>query len=163
MTHRDEHNSMPDGFEQLLNEQLQRAEPAPDLTRRVMGRLGYMQVKPAVARQHRRRRVFARSGVVVAGLLAVGIGIVMHNSSPQARRPMEMTLPAAAGQDLESSQQRMGDMFRSLRMLTPSFGETTGEPREIHRAPSESPAEDAGTPQMDDAINRSAIAPMRWV
>lgn len=163
MKRRDAKQSPADPFDQLLDVQLKRPVSAPDLTRKVMGRLGYMAVKPDVAQRHRRQRHFARSGIVIAGFLAVGIGIVMHNSSPDARRPLEMTLPAAVGQDLESSQQRMGEMFRSLRLLTPSLDPPADtQPDSFHR-PIESPSQDGGMELMDDAINRSAIAPMRWV
>ena len=41
------------------------ASPAPpDLTRPIMGRLGYMRVSPAVARRHRIRRAVRRAALV---------------------------------------------------------------------------------------------------
>ncbi len=163
MKRRDAKQSPADPLETWLEAQLKRPDSAPDLTRKVMGRLGYMAVPPDVAQRHRRLRHFARSGIVLAGFLAVGIGIFMHNSSPEARRPLEMTLPAAVGQDLESSQQRMGEMFRSLRRLTPSLELPAESHPDSFRRPNESPSQDDGTELMDDAINRSAIAPMRWV
>ena len=72
---------------------------APDLTSRIMGRLGYMRCHAAAASHHRRRRAISRLGLAgLAGLTLAGALLVRQNSE-LVRRPDALTIPAAIRSD----------------------------------------------------------------
>ena len=93
-------------------------EPAPDLSRSIMGRLGYMRVSPAVARRRARMRWANRAGLVcVLGVAAV-IGWRVFESSPQVRRPADTTVPQAISHDVQNQQERLGTMIQTIREIS---------------------------------------------
>jgi hypothetical protein len=83
---------------------------APDLTRSIMGRLGYVR-EPRSSAARRRTRV--RIGQIV---LAFGAGclvfaaLAIHQRGPSARRPLPTTLPGAVERDIAS-------LARSIRLI----------------------------------------------
>lgn len=183
MKRHDEHNPpLPHDADDLLAE-LSRPTPAPDLTRSIMGRLGYMRVDPAAARRHRRRLWAARSAVVALMLLAIGAGITVFNQSDAVRRPHEMTIPSAIGQDVQQHQQRFDTFIRVLQNsspkhetphLSPFAPVSTDEadmtqpeiefPFERHPANDESRFDDPADEGVNEVeVEHPAIAPVRWI
>ena len=100
--------------------ELFKPEQSPDLTRAIMGRLGYMQAKPRAARRHRVQRGIRRAGLVAAAALAIGVGLRVFEHTPDARQPGEPVIPAALGQEIERQQQNFGAVIRSLRSVAPA-------------------------------------------
>ena len=129
-------------------------EDAPDFTRRVMGRLGYMRIDPQVARRRRIKRWASRCGIFAAASVAFAVGFQFYQSGADIRRPNEATLPGALMNDLERQQNQFKTIFDSLK-TRPNF--------EI--APSPPVRTEQFTPHGDseDAACCPAIAPMRWV
>jgi hypothetical protein len=128
---------------QVLRE-LSRRTPSPDLTRKIMGRLGYMKATPHVARRRRIRRWVNRLALCAAALIVVVGGARVHESGPYARRPAAPTIPKAIGNDVSLHQQRIKGTIRMIRTLAPT-------------APSR--PDDA----LDEEVDRSAIGPFRWL
>lgn len=91
------------------------SDECPDLTRRIMGRLGYMQAAEVVVQRRRRQRWFARAGIVLAGCLALAVGWQVHQQSDVVRQPAELTLPAALQQDMEERGKQFHRTLESLR------------------------------------------------
>jgi hypothetical protein len=177
----DHHDNLPRSRDDILAE-LSRPVPAPDLTRSIMGRLGYMRVDAAVARRHRIRRWAGRTAVLAMMLLTIVGGIAIFNQSEAVRRPHEMTLPAAIGQDFELHQQRFNTFIRVLQSSTPHHESTHLSPF-LPVSADESdvlllPADSEGSEEHEfgederfdepeyesiDDVEYPAIAPVRWV
>lgn len=104
--------------DQLLNE-LDCPVECPDLTRSIMGRLGYMKASPNVVRRARIRRHVKRGLVGVAAMIALGLGIFIHNHSPNARRQVGPSLTEAVNHDITLHQQRISNAFQTIRNFTP--------------------------------------------
>ncbi|MCP3904742.1 MAG: hypothetical protein GY715_14035 [Planctomycetes bacterium] len=136
--------------------ELARPVPAPDMTRSIMGRLGYMRVSPAVARRHR-RQAWARRGLLVVALAATTLmGLETRRQGPDVRRPEGPTVPGAFGSDLQEHQERFSRTIQMIRGLAPAVPATP-------EAAPEPPAEDDPFPAIEESIDRSAVGPMRWV
>jgi hypothetical protein len=131
---------------------LARPMNAPDMTRSIMGRLGYMKVPPVVSRRHRLRRAAGRLGMLCASLFAVAIGAKMYLESPQARQPAEITIPAAIDSDLQRQHLQSDSVIRTIRNLTP-----------VNSAPGDAGDQDSEPEGIDEEINRSTVGPVRWV
>ena len=136
-------------FDRLLDSALQPREGCPDLTRSIMGRLGYMQVSPTVARRRRLQRVLGRASLVSVALVVGWLGVMAFQTSPEARRPYEVTMPSAIHSDLQHQQHQFNSLIQLLRQLPP--------PLEVHED------EVGDMPEFEDDVNRSAVAPVRWV
>ncbi|MCH7603352.1 MAG: glycosyltransferase family 4 protein [Planctomycetes bacterium] len=80
--------------DQLLTE-LDCPVECPDLTRSIMGRLGYMKASPNVVRRARILRHVNRGLLGVAAMVALGVGIFIHNHGPDARRQVGPSLSEA--------------------------------------------------------------------
>lgn len=101
--------------------------PAPDLSRSIMGRLGYMRVGAEVARRRRMRTWASRAGMFAVAGLAFAIGLRVFVDSPQVRRPSETTLPQAIRHDVEQQQERLGSMLQTIRTISgPKIGPQNG-------------------------------------
>ena len=127
---------------------------APDVTRAVMGRLGYMAVSGKVSRRHRLRLWSRRVGLTLVCLLAIGMAMRVHDQSSRARNSRNDNLPSALGNDLQHQQRRFQDAIQIIRHLTPRLP-----------APAESPLDkndDDAEPVQDDVL-RAAMLPTRWV
>ena len=91
--HRDDLDALPPDLEGALG----RPVAAPDLTRSIMGRLGYMRASRAAARRGRLRRWAARTTTCLFGVAVLAVGARVHNESASARRPDGPTVPSAIG------------------------------------------------------------------
>jgi hypothetical protein len=140
----------PDNFE--LPDALPPVE-VPDMTRRIMGRLGYMHASSNAVRRARRQRWFNRIiGTCAMALLALGF-FLMHQHSNAVRTPAEVTLPAAIGNDLQQQQHRIEHVIRTFQQIAPTVPATHVQPQE--HEPADEP--------IDQRIDESAVAPVRWV
>ena len=130
------------------------AEPvaAPDLTRSIMGRLGYMRVPRRVALRRRLRRWSARAVTSVVALLALGVGVRVHQASDAIRRPQVPSIPSALGVEMQHQQERWGGMIRTIRELS--------TPRPVEERMHET--QPSGLPAIQDDVNLTAL-PIRWV
>ena len=112
MMHRRRHNPAPhrrrreEALPGFVAEALRRPGSAPDLTRAIMGRLGYMRAAPRVVRRERLRRNLGRGLFSLALIALLGVAVHLHEQSPLARRPAEVTLPAAIRNDLDRHPQQ---------------------------------------------------------
>lgn len=97
------------------NEQFDLSHTAPDLTRKIMGRLGYMRVSEEIARKHRRKK-WAGRGMILAGLAAaLFAGYRVYEASDSVRKPAEVTVPAALINNVSEQQQKFQNMFDVIR------------------------------------------------
>jgi hypothetical protein len=124
----------------------------PDLTRSIMGRLGYMQGSAQVAERRRRRRRLVRGAVVTCALCVITGGLLVHQFGPNARRADETSvgtvLPAALERnvdDMGSALERLRDVFAPPR------------PRAVP-ASITIPAD-----EIPDDVDQTAIATLRWL
>ena len=124
---------------------------APDMTRHIMNRLGYMQVPPKVARRHRVRRFSGRIGLVAAAALVMSVGALLHLNGPDARRPADITVPAAIGSDVQQHHQQIDSVIQTIRNLTPEAPPAPQRQEYLPPAP------------VNDDVNRSSVGPMKWV
>jgi hypothetical protein len=130
----------------------------PDLTRVIMGRLGYMRVPSAVARRQRVRRMVMR-GVTLGVIVAVAAtGVALYGLSPDARRPLgDSAIPAALRIDLHQHQQRVSSVLEIFKPATPiSAPATAAEPA------GEWLRDEPFLEEPDEEVIRSAVAPFRW-
>lgn len=150
--------------DQLLTE-LDCPVECPDLTRSIMGRLGYMKASPNVVRRARIHRHVKRGLLGVAAFIALGVGIFIHNHGPDARRQIGPSLTEAVNHDILIQQQRIGNVIQTIRNLTPhtltprplspaSFSEQKPLPAETESIPIFSDEED---------VPLIAMAPFRWI
>jgi len=142
----------PSLIEHSLADDVLAAGSARDLTKSIMGRLGYMRVSEKVARRHRIRRWLSRLGTAMVFACAVGIGFQFYSVSDQIRRPQGQTLPDALGHDLERHQNRLNNAIHTIRNLSPR----------IPTAPLRAPVKPQARPVQDDVNGVSAL-PTRWV
>lgn len=115
------------GAEQVWRE-LQHSVEAPDLTRPVMGRLGYMRLVPEQARRRRIRRVASRIVLCLAAVTSLAVGLHLHNQSPQARRPDPVSLPEAIDLDLSRHQRGMSNLIQMIRRAVPPTDSAASTP-----------------------------------
>jgi hypothetical protein len=120
---------------------------APDVTHAVMGRLGYMNVKPNVARRHQVRRWVNRTGTVAVMAIAAVLALRLHESSSQIRRAESLTIPGAVGEDFQRNQHQLREMIQTIRNFAPRLPE------------GQHPSENV----VPEDVNRSAAAIQRWV
>jgi len=127
--------------------ELSRPKASPDLTRPIMGRLGYMKAAPGVVRRRRIRRWVNRLTLAALGLLLVVVAGRVHESGPHARRVAGPTIPAAIGNDVNRHQQRIRGTIQLIREFAPA-------------APTDSPPPEEA---LDEDVDRSAVGPFRWM
>jgi len=146
MTNRPRHTQRILRPEDTLLSSLRDDRKSPDLTRRIMGRLGYMRAAPDAAKRERRRRVIRRASWMTALLIvaAACVQIQMHRSALHGERPVPLS--EAVSHDLAAQRVQVHRLFDSLRRVAPGPAA-----REI--------AEDAISPE----LNASARGPARWL
>jgi len=138
-----------------LFDDLSRPLPSPDLTRSIMGRLGYMKVSHVIARKRRMQRWAGRVSVTLVMFMSLGLALKLYENSPEIRRPTGPTLPAAIGNDLQRQQRRLGVTIDTIRNLSPR------PPQSIVPAPVDSEMQDP--PEINNDVDQSSIAAVRWV
>ena len=103
-----------------------RSDPnhAPDLTRSIMGQLGYMQIDPRVARRRALKRWLVRACglvlVVGAGLVALQIRQAQEGIPQRA----DVTLPDAVQEDMA----RRRSVFQRISTLIPAPATPAAQP-----------------------------------
>ena len=153
----------PEGDDQLVFADLSRPVSAPDLTRPIMGRLGYMRVSDTRARRLRIRRWASRAGLTCASAIAIAIGWKMYLDGPDIRRPSGPTIPSAIGHDVLHQQHKIGAILQTIRNLAPRTEPSDSQVQPMND-PDAAPAQDAPeAPGVDEDVNQSSIAPVRWV
>jgi hypothetical protein len=143
---------LPDGDELRLNDPVH----APDLTRAIMGRLGYMRISPAARRRRMLRKWGSRAALTCVAAVAVSIGLHAYENGPTVRRPAGPTVPAAIGSEIMRQQNRIGGVIQTIRNLVPPpQDQPPGDPSDEREAP--------GEPVGDDVNSPSSSSPLRWV
>lgn len=111
---------------------------APDLTERVMRRLGLPAVTPREATRRRRRRALLRAALCVVFAAAGGLAVMLLWSQPGPSAP---TIPAAIRHDLQEHGRTIDRTIRSIRGLggqLPAVETPAPQPREESgKAPAE--------------------------
>jgi hypothetical protein len=149
----DAHRSVDRAERELLAELTEsRATPSPDLTRSIMGRLGYMQAAPRAAQRRHRRRAIGRALMTMAAALLVVAGLHIHEQGPDARRPAGPTIPSAIGQEIDAQQQRLQRAIQTIQNLAPSPSE-----------PQQQPTDGEYYEEIDPDVDESGIGPVRWL
>ena len=136
-------------IDRILESELRRPVGSPDLTRSIMGRLGYMQASPVVVRRKKLQRWLGRLSLVCVSGVVGWVGVIAYQSSPEARRPFVDTMPSAIHSDLQYQQHHFNSVIQMLREMPPRI--------EFNDA------DDAHMPHVDEDVDRSAVAPVRWV
>ncbi len=118
------------------------AGSAPDFSRSIMGRLGYMRVGKEVARRRRLRLWAGRLCMLAVAGVALAIGWRVFEASPQVRRPVDTTIPQAIRHDVQQQQERWGSMMQTIRSISsPKFVPTSDAGQRLGRpAPNLQPA-----------------------
>jgi len=122
---------------------------APDLTQRIMGRLGYMKASPRVVRRRITRRWCARALLCAAIVAFAGIGLRLQEYEVRVQRRGGPTIPAALGRDVDIHHRRVQRSIQTIRNLVPRLPESS--------------VSDDPSPDIDEDIDRSAIGPFRWL
>jgi len=142
-----------------LFDALARPTQSPDLTPSIMGRLGFVQMSAAATRRRRFRAAALRGTMCLAAFAVVAAGIIMHDT---VRRPsVDPSIPAAIGNDLN----HLRRTIQSIRNLAP---------RPDRSRSSDGSADDARwggyggqgyrtNDVIDEDVDRSAIAPVKWL
>ncbi|UCD75300.1 MAG: hypothetical protein JSV91_16135 [Phycisphaerales bacterium] len=151
------HRDAGERLSAILSRTLGQSARAPDMTRSIMGRLGFMHASPRVARRYRIRRRINRALFTLAMVTVILAAVQVHQHSPQARRPVDQTLPAAIGSGLNHHQNGLSNVIRTIRNLAPPVQERPAAADQPDAVPASLPVE------LDEDVDRSAIAPVRWV
>jgi hypothetical protein len=104
-------------LDRLIAEALSRRIVAPDLTRAVMGRLGYMRVSEPIVRKRHRAKWMRRVGTAACLSFALLAGLYMHRQTADSRIPSGPTIPAALRDSFESSGERFDRAIEAIRLL----------------------------------------------
>jgi hypothetical protein len=124
-----------------LRRDLHRAGAAgADLTRSIMGRLGYMRASPRVLRRDHLRRWTSRLGTLAAAAVALIVAVHGHNSSTNARRTIGPTIPAAVTNELREQRERLESVFQLLRHLPRTEAESSAVEDAADRPAVDAPA-----------------------
>lgn len=138
MTGRREPNRRPRKEASWLDD-LGRSDETPDMTREIMGRLGYMKTTDDAARRVRRGRRIARTAIIAGGVAMLAVGAVIHHAGPRARRPVEQTIPAALSEVVQQKQERWQRSFETIIRQVPWTSEENtdapGPPEQIAMGP----------------------------
>jgi hypothetical protein len=125
-----------------------------------MGRLGYQRVSSQVARRRRLVARANRAAILMIASIAFAIGWRVFEASPQIRRPTETTISDAINHDVQWQQQRLERAIRSIRTISTPRLQIDSEDVEANPSDAERPRFQR---EFEDDVNRSTIAPVRWV
>lgn len=121
------HASSSRGPDDLLDD-LARPGPGPDLTRAIMGRLGFMKVTDRVTRRRRLRRSVGRTMITAVMFSLVIAGFFVHQNGRSARGPSGLTVPSAIRRDVDRHQRRLDWTIRTIRSIAPRLDQLRLEP-----------------------------------
>ncbi|MHC5022955.1 MAG: hypothetical protein ACYTGG_03450 [Planctomycetota bacterium] len=139
-----------------LLDDLRQMPPAPDLSRTIMGRLGYMHLAHGAARRRAVGQWARRGMLILAVAAAMTAGVCVQQASLVTRDAIGPTLPEAVHHDLQWNVQQINSAVDAIRgRLTP----LSPTPRSADPEPSP-PADPPGS---DESIERSAAGPGCWV
>jgi hypothetical protein len=100
---------------------------APDMTRRIMGRLGFMRGSATAAARARRKSRLHRAAWVVTGALSGFIGWEMYQYSDMVRRPAAVTVSSAIDHDLAASGTKLNETVGQFSRLISLKSDLKGE------------------------------------
>jgi len=157
-------NSLHEHVERDVIDELRRTPTTvPDLTDPIMTRLGFQRSDPSVARRRRIMRFAGRVGVCVVALAACGFGARMIALSPMASDSAAPTIPAAVGNDLQRQQDRISDVIRTLRSLSPLPAADKSVEDSIEMSPQTGTEwDDHGKDATEPTTIHLAIGPVKW-
>jgi len=140
-----------DQLDRLIEDELSTRIEAPDMTRAIMGRLGYMRVTEETIKQRRRVKWMRRFATAACLGLVVFAGLLVHRHSADSRNPMGPTIPAALHESLEYGGQQLDRAIESIRMFDfmPQREERSSQPDVIR--------------QHRPELQRGNQPPFRWV
>lgn len=127
----------------------------PDLSRSILGRLGYMRLDERAARRRRTLTWIQRTGACALAVLAFGLAWQVFQASDEVRRPVGRSLTEAVEIDVRMQQERLGGVIQTIRAIS--------GPRLQPIAPASRPGTGAPSGDLPEDVNRSARAPVRWV
>jgi hypothetical protein len=140
-------------------DELSRPIAAPDMTRSIMGRMGYVSARGQVAARRRRRRLLGRTAMTLTVAMALVAGLQAHRHGGQVRRPIGPTIPAALGHDLQQHHERVNRAIRTIRdrsmRITVPLAHEAASPAPAPRWP--------GPGSFDEDVDRSAVGPVQWI
>lgn len=159
----DRHSDRNAGRNRALYESLSTPIHAPDLTRSIMGRLGYMRVPDKVAQKKRRNRILRRSVYAAAMVAALGAGFSIYQQSESVRQPADVTVPGAIIQEAQQSRMRLNEVLNSIRLPDTERLQVPASQPQPTTTPRYNEQMEPTDPTRDEDVNRSAVAPFRWV
>ncbi|MCZ6834681.1 MAG: hypothetical protein O7G85_02810 [Planctomycetota bacterium] len=144
----------------VLNDLQDERSDAPDLTKSIMGQLGYMQATVNANRKAFYQRWMHRAILGTAAMVALGVGIKLFNMSPEARRPAEITIHEALVNDIQNHSEGLSQLLPTFRTI-PTTPESP-ESQESEVKPEDSEAVEAFETN-DAELPYEAKAPFRWI
>lgn len=106
-----------DVLDQLIESELSRRIEAPDMTRAIMGRLGYMRLPEATIRKRNRMKWVRRVATAACLGLVLCVGLLMHAQSADSRLPAGPTIPAALHESIKYGGERIDRALDTIRQL----------------------------------------------
>jgi hypothetical protein len=143
----------------LIIDELASPVPAPDMTRAIMGRLGYMRLPEQTVRKRRRNKFMRRLATAACLGVALGVGLLAHMQSADSRLPTGPTIPAALHESINfggTQIDRALDSFRRLDHVFPGSGGGSND----HEKPSALPDP---LRHIRPELQRENHPPFRWV
>lgn len=150
----DERRRVVEHLEPSITDELSRPIDAPDLTRSIMGRVGYSRAVDPVVRRRRRQRIFGRMVTTLAAAMAMTAGVVLYQHTTEIRRPQGPTIPAALGHDVQQHRHRVNQMIQTIRDRTEHFAVPV-RPQQQQSPPVNVP--------LEEDVDRSAVGPVEWI
>ena len=153
-----------DEFESVIDSDLSRRCPGPDLTESIMQRLGYQRADDVASiRSDMWQRWGRRLSVAAAAGVALFVGVFVHQAGPDARSASDLSIPSAIQNDIDRHGQSVGQLIQTIQQLTPT-PRHPGVPAPALGMPADSASDSANDsssfgPTMDPA----AAAPFQWV
>jgi len=106
-----------DALDHLIESELSRSIDAPDMTKAIMGRLGYMRLSESAVRQRARMKWVRRLATAACLGLVLGVGLLMHMQSADSRLPVGPTIPAAMHESIRQSGEQFDRAIDTIRKL----------------------------------------------
>lgn len=139
-----------DPIDRLIESELSRRLEAPDMTRAIMGRLGYMRLSETAVRCRRRIKWVRRIATAACLGLVLGVGLFMHRESTDSRLPAGPTIPRALHNSLRQGGEQLDRAINSIRLF------------ENFSVPQIQPTPETTRPYRPE-LERENQLPFRWV